>query len=72
MIYFILISGTALNKLGKFYDAILMFNHAIFINPDSEIAYINKGFHILIHKDKFYKANKNSMMQLIIMIELFK
>ena len=36
-------SGVALYKLGKFNEAILMYDRAIQINPKNAEAYYNKG-----------------------------
>ena len=36
-------SGSALNQLHKYYDAIIIFDRAIQINPNGATAYFNKG-----------------------------
>ena len=38
-----LIPGVAFDNLGKFDDAIKMYNQALKINPNDANAYINKG-----------------------------
>ena len=35
--------GVALKFLGKFDEAIIMYNHVLKIDPNEFIAYINKG-----------------------------
>ena len=41
--YLNLISGLAFDNLGKFDDAIKMYNQALKINPNDANAYVNKG-----------------------------
>ena len=64
--------GVAFEAMGKFNEAILMYDRAIKINPNNALTYYNKGFRLIYLKEILYQKWDNLKNHRKCIIGLFK